>query len=65
MVIALDQKLNSFAVCELGDRRTNSNALSKCCIMAQFMPDFAEFVDEIETKTEVYFIIDRSGRFLF
>nr|CAK6928091.1 unnamed protein product [Fasciola hepatica] len=60
MVIDFEQKLDSFAVCEWGDRQAN-NILSKDCIMAQFIPDFTEFVNEIETRTEVYFIIDRSG----
>ncbi|TPP55751.1 von Willebrand factor A domain-containing protein 5A [Fasciola gigantica] len=60
MVIDFEQKLDSFAVCEWGDRQAN-NILSKDCIMAQFIPDFTEFANEIETRTEVYFIIDRSG----
>ncbi|VDP92465.1 unnamed protein product [Echinostoma caproni] len=60
MLIDMDQKLNSFAVCEWGDRQAKS-IFSKDCIMAQFMPDFTDVSDEMETRTEVYFVIDRSG----
>ncbi|KAG5445595.1 von Willebrand factor A domain-containing protein 5A [Clonorchis sinensis] len=60
MVIRMDAHLRSFAVAEPGIS-LKSSIMAMDCIMAQFLPDFSKFSSQQGRKTELVFVIDRSG----
>ncbi|TGZ59488.1 hypothetical protein CRM22_009053 [Opisthorchis felineus] len=60
MVIRMDAHLRSFAVAEPGIS-LKSSIMATDCIMAQFLPDFSKFSSQQGGKTELVFVIDRSG----
>ncbi|KER21250.1 hypothetical protein T265_15140, partial [Opisthorchis viverrini] len=60
MVIRMDAHLRSFAVAEPGIS-LKSGITTMDCIMAQFLPDFSKFSSKQGGKTELVFVIDRSG----
>ncbi|CAL8072804.1 unnamed protein product [Calicophoron daubneyi] len=60
MVIKMKEKLDSFAVCEPGISSL-PGILSMNCLMAEFVPDFSKVSTEQESRTEIHFVVDRSG----
>lgn len=60
MVIELANPLNSFAAIEPSANDQFSPHL-RHCIMAQFMPDLSAVAGEQEQRTELIFVVDRSG----
>ncbi|GAA51674.1 von Willebrand factor A domain-containing protein 5A [Clonorchis sinensis] len=60
MVIELANPLNSFAAIEPSAVDQFSPHL-RHCIMAQFMPDLSAVAGEQEQRTELIFVVDRSG----
>ncbi|VDP91228.1 unnamed protein product [Echinostoma caproni] len=63
MIIHMDGHLSTFAVCEHGHTEA-SNILGMDCLMTQWMPDFSQFQHKQELRTELFFIIDRSGELM-
>ncbi|KAF5394820.1 von Willebrand factor A domain-containing protein 5A, partial [Paragonimus heterotremus] len=62
MIISMSKPLRSFAVCEPGDSsKPTDSFLSMGCLMAQFVPDFSQLTIQQESRTELVFVIDRSG----
>ncbi|KAF6772727.1 hypothetical protein AHF37_08615 [Paragonimus kellicotti] len=62
MIISMSEPLRSFAVCEPGDSaKPVDSFLSMGCLMAQFVPDFSQLTEQQESRTELVFVIDRSG----
>ncbi|KAF8568632.1 hypothetical protein P879_07148 [Paragonimus westermani] len=61
MVIKMSQPLQSIAVYESGGSTKPGGFLSMDCFLAQFVPDFSQLASHQETRTELVFVIDRSG----
>ncbi|THD21260.1 von Willebrand factor A domain-containing protein 5A [Fasciola hepatica] len=60
MTIHMDGQLASFAVYERGQQHADG-IIGMDCLMTQWMPDFSHVRDAQELRTELYFVIDRSG----
>ncbi|KAA0188561.1 von Willebrand factor A domain-containing protein 5A [Fasciolopsis buskii] len=60
MNIRMNGQLTSFAVCERG-KQLDDGILTMDCLMTQWMPDFSQLENAQELRTELYFVIDRSG----
>ncbi|KAA3673706.1 uncharacterized protein DEA37_0003357 [Paragonimus westermani] len=61
MVIKMSQPLQSIAVYESGGSAKPGGFLSMDCFLAQFVPDFSQLASHQETRTELVFVVDRSG----
>ncbi|KAF5400727.1 hypothetical protein PHET_05793 [Paragonimus heterotremus] len=62
MVIKMSQPLQSIVICESGDSaKPTGGFLSMDCLLAQFVPDFSQLASQQETRTELVFVVDRSG----
>ncbi|VDQ06961.1 unnamed protein product [Trichobilharzia regenti] len=60
MVISLSDSLKSLASLEYGDTN-ESSVLATNCLMVQFLPEFPEVNATKKNKSEIVFLIDRSG----
>lgn len=70
LVVSLEEELRSNLVCQLGDKSaigqqggegSGGGLLSMPCLMAQFQPDIPESLPKGHMRTEIVFVIDRSG----